>query len=335
MSVDGDINVARKKITRLEGQKNLKQREYELQLEELDAEAAQADAQRKAVLRDIKLVEAKKSKALANLLSEKSAEEKRKRKREDDDELASAAEQRQGPGRSSGQESASTVPASDTDADQDSDNVDESDEDMYDADGTIEIARKVIRANRKLHNKSAKALQGPPLTVFHEEGRHFAVYLFVHTKHSQKAGPFSVARLKIDLPFHNRLAFTGQVPALLVARPVRRTHQVDHYLVHLLRIQVSAVARVVLVELGQHAAFHGAGRVGIFALACRLRSSSRCRFRLVPTQRLPQRGELVELDLVVAVRVCCPKRRLELLEIILIRGDETLRLTHNRVAQQR
>ena len=207
MSVDGDINVARKKITRLEGQKNLKQREYELQLEELDAEAAQADAQRKAVLRDIKLVEAKKSKALANLLSEKSAEEKRKRKREDDDELASAAEQRQGPGRSSGQESASTVPASDTDADQDSDNVDESDEDMYDADGTIEIARKVIRANRKLHNKSAKALQGPPLTVFHEEGRHFAVYLFVHTKHSQKAGPFSVARLKMDLPFHNRLAY--------------------------------------------------------------------------------------------------------------------------------
>ena len=36
----------------------------------------------------------------------------------------------------------------------------------------------------------------------------------VHTKHSQKAGPFSVARLKMDLPFHNRLAFTGEVPAL-------------------------------------------------------------------------------------------------------------------------
>ena len=27
----------------------------------------------------------------------------------------------------------------------------------------------------------------------------------VHTKHSQKAGPFSVARLKMDLPFHDRL----------------------------------------------------------------------------------------------------------------------------------
>ena len=40
----------------------------------------------------------------------------------------------------------------------------------------------------------------------------------VHTKQSQKAGPFSVARLKMDLPFHNRLAFTGGVPALL-SRP--------------------------------------------------------------------------------------------------------------------
>ena len=43
----------------------------------------------------------------------------------------------------------------------------------------------------------------PPHTVnqTEQEGRHFAVYLFVHTKHSQKAGPFPVARLKIDLPF--------------------------------------------------------------------------------------------------------------------------------------
>ena len=41
-----------------------------------------------------------------------------------------------------------------------------------------------------------------------QEGRHFAVYLFAHTKHSQKAGPFSVARLKMDLPFHNRLAYS-------------------------------------------------------------------------------------------------------------------------------
>ena len=52
-----------------------------------------------------------------------------------------------------------------------------------------------------------------------QEGRHFAVYLFVHRKHSPKAGPFSVARLKIDLPFNNRLAFTGEVPAVFPLRP--------------------------------------------------------------------------------------------------------------------
>ena len=40
-----------------------------------------------------------------------------------------------------------------------------------------------------------------------EEGWHFAAYLFVHTEHSRKAGAFSVARLKMDLPFHNRLAY--------------------------------------------------------------------------------------------------------------------------------
>ena len=33
-------------------------------------------------------------------------------------------------------------------------------------------------------------------TSWTNQGRHFAVHLFVHTKHSQKAGPFSVARLK-------------------------------------------------------------------------------------------------------------------------------------------
>ena len=37
-------------------------------------------------------------------------------------------------------------------------------------------------------------------TTSRQEGRQFAVYLFVHTKHSKKAGPFSVARLKMDLP---------------------------------------------------------------------------------------------------------------------------------------
>ena len=33
------------------------------------------------------------------------------------------------------------------------------------------------------------------------------MHLFAHTKHSQKAGLFSVARLKMDLPFQNRLAY--------------------------------------------------------------------------------------------------------------------------------
>ena len=32
---------------------------------------------------------------------------------------------------------------------------------------------------------------------------------------AQKAGLFSVARLKMDLPFHDRLASTGEVPTLL------------------------------------------------------------------------------------------------------------------------
>ena len=50
----------------------------------------------------------------------------------------------------------------------------------------------------------------PTLTMecsLRREGRHFAVYLFVHTKYTQKAGPFSVARLEMYLPFHNRLAY--------------------------------------------------------------------------------------------------------------------------------
>ena len=52
-----------------------------------------------------------------------------------------------------------------------------------------------------------------------QEDRQFAVYLFVHAKDSQKAGPFSVARLKMDLPLHNRLACTREVPALLSDPP--------------------------------------------------------------------------------------------------------------------
>ena len=37
----------------------------------------------------------------------------------------------------------------------------------------------------------------------------------VYTNIHKKAGPFSAARLKMDLPFHKRLAFTGEAPALL------------------------------------------------------------------------------------------------------------------------
>ena len=49
------------------------------------------------------------------------------------------------------------------------------------------------------------------------------VCLFVHTQHSQKAGPFSVAGPEMDLPFHNRLAFTGEVPALFPPPPPTTT----------------------------------------------------------------------------------------------------------------
>ena len=57
--------------------------------------------------------------------------------------------------------------------------------------------------------------------------------LFVHTELlcackytqsiAQKAGLYSVARLKMDLPFHNRLAFTGEVPALFLRPSVARS----------------------------------------------------------------------------------------------------------------
>ena len=53
--------------------------------------------------------------------------------------------------------------------------------------------------------------QRPSLRIaLWQEGRHFAVY--TQNIHG-KAGPVLVARLKMDLRSHNRLAFTGQVPA--------------------------------------------------------------------------------------------------------------------------
>ena len=59
-----------------------------------------------------------------------------------------------------------------------------------------------------------------------EEGRHFAVYLFVlvgHTKNSQKAGPFPVARLNwscLSIVVSRIAAFTGEGPALFPALPL-------------------------------------------------------------------------------------------------------------------
>ena len=44
--------------------------------------------------------------------------------------------------------------------------------------------------------------------AFAKRVSHFAVCLFVHTQQSQQAGPFSVARLNMDLPFHDRLAYS-------------------------------------------------------------------------------------------------------------------------------
>ena len=61
------------------------------------------------------------------------------------------------------------------------------------------------------HNPSGGSPSTAPShtgSTFGEEGRHFAVCLFAHTRTSQRAGPFPVARLKMDLPFHDRLAYT-------------------------------------------------------------------------------------------------------------------------------
>ena len=79
-----------------------------------------------------------------------------------------------------------------------------------------DASRSALLCRRR---KSDHAVRSPSIsapTGPQPEGRHFTVHLFAHTKRSQKAGSFSVARLKMDLPFHIRSAFTGVVPALLV-----------------------------------------------------------------------------------------------------------------------
>ena len=55
--------------------------------------------------------------------------------------------------------------------------------------------------------KSAESALGAANVYMDQEGRHFAVCLFAHTEHLPKAGSFSVALLKTDLPFCNRLAY--------------------------------------------------------------------------------------------------------------------------------
>ena len=55
-------------------------------------------------------------------------------------------------------------------------------------------------------SRSLESILGPGRANPPEEGRHFAVHLFVHTQKSQKAGPLPVARLEMDLPFHDHLA---------------------------------------------------------------------------------------------------------------------------------
>ena len=55
------------------------------------------------------------------------------------------------------------------------------------------------------------------------EGRQLrCVLVCTHSTFTKTAGTFSVARLKMDLPFRNRLAFTGDVPALFAAIGVPR-----------------------------------------------------------------------------------------------------------------
>ena len=50
------------------------------------------------------------------------------------------------------------------------------------------------------------------------------MYLFVHTKQSRKAGPFSVARLKLDLPFNNLLALKEKCQPSTVS-PLRASRE--------------------------------------------------------------------------------------------------------------
>ena len=68
----------------------------------------------------------------------------------------------------------------------------------------------VSMSTREVH-----VLRAASMSQSQQEARYFAVHLFAQTKHSQKAGPFPVARLETDLPFHKRLAYAGEVPALL------------------------------------------------------------------------------------------------------------------------
>ena len=66
-------------------------------------------------------------------------------------------------------------------------------------DGRVKIVMQVS------HGLQLHPPTGEPL--LHREGRHFAMDLFVHPKHFPQAGPFSVARLRMDPPFRDRFAY--------------------------------------------------------------------------------------------------------------------------------
>ena len=83
------------------------------------------------------------------------------------------------------------------------------------------LARRMLRRGRSqvqrqtMRNRNPTILPPGASTTdaweVREEGWHVAVY----TQNVHKRGPFPVARLETDLPFHKRLAYAGEVPALL------------------------------------------------------------------------------------------------------------------------
>ena len=68
----------------------------------------------------------------------------------------------------------------------------------------------------------------------------------MHTKHSQKVGPFLVARLKMDLPFHNRLAYNrvhrrsaSPLPWAVILSLPHPPNQPASFIIHLRHVDVT------------------------------------------------------------------------------------------------